>query len=62
MIARRRERRVIWRNSGKRHFGGIGTMGSYGLALWAMTERRWRWSPRCEDVDFIRRADSTAVA
>ncbi|QUJ04079.1 hypothetical protein KCP78_19145 [Salmonella enterica subsp. enterica] len=38
MIARRRKRRVIRRNSGKGIFGGIGTMGIlYGLALWAMT-------------------------
>ncbi len=25
--------------------GGVGTMGSYGLALWAMTRHRWLWSP-----------------
>lgn len=39
MVARRREAssylRLHWK---KGLFGGIGTMGSYGLALWAMTQ------------------------
>ncbi|EBX4840386.1 EamA family transporter [Salmonella enterica subsp. enterica serovar Tamberma] len=39
MIARRREAsRYLAQQWKKGIFGGIGTMGSYGLALWAMTQ------------------------
>ncbi|EOH6332926.1 EamA family transporter [Citrobacter koseri] len=39
MIARRREAsRYLAQHWKKGIFGGIGTMGSYGLALWAMTQ------------------------
>ena len=38
-VARAGKRHAIWYNSGRKVFwGGIGTMGSYGLALWAMTQ------------------------
>ncbi|VEC47778.1 Integral membrane protein [Klebsiella aerogenes] len=39
MVARRREAsRYLRQNWKKGILGGIGTMGSYGLALWAMTQ------------------------
>lgn len=48
MVARRREAssylRLHWK---KGLLGGVGTMGSYGLALWAMTRHRWLWSRHC---------------
>jgi drug/metabolite transporter (DMT)-like permease len=36
--SRRRKPAAICASTGKKVLGGVGTMGSYGLALWAMTQ------------------------
>lgn len=54
MIARRPQASRYLRQHWKKGLvGGVGTMGSYGLALWAMTRRRWRWSPPCAKPQFF---------
>jgi hypothetical protein len=58
MVARRREAfgylRLHWK---KGLLGGVGTMGSYGLALWAMTQAPLAWSRRCVKPRFFWGAD-----